>query len=176
MATLASTLTGTMLIVFDKGILITGAPGIGKSELALSLLDRGHLFLSDDLIEIKKEDQQIIAEAPSTIHPFLHTYGLGITNVAKIFGPQHVVNRHPLDFIIHLKQHEQPRALQDPFHAATRIKTLFNLNITEIELTTANNRNWPLAVEILLKNRILAENGDDAGAEFLKQHQTFLNV
>jgi HPr kinase/phosphorylase len=167
----SATLIGTMVVVFKKGLLITGEALTGKSELALALLDRGHLFLSDDLIEIKKEKQKIYATAPSLTHPFLLSSSIGIINVEKIFGKRSVLTEHSLDMVLSLKPSLQNLRREDPFQPLKIHKEILEIQIPHIEIPSINSCNLPLLVEILVKNFILSQKGYNASQDFLTKHQ-----
>ncbi len=80
------TIPGVMLNIFNTGVLIQGESGIGKSELALQLLDRGHQLISDDAVELQCTNQQLISSAPESLRGFLSVRNISIIDVAKHFG------------------------------------------------------------------------------------------
>ena len=78
---------GVLVEVYGEGILILGDSGIGKSELAIELVKRGHRLVADDAVELRKvSNRQIMGTAPENIRHFIELRGIGIVNVARVFG------------------------------------------------------------------------------------------
>ena len=78
---------GVLVEVYGEGILILGDSGIGKSELAIELVKRGHRLVADDAVELRKvSNRQIMGTAPENIRHFIELRGVGIVNVARVFG------------------------------------------------------------------------------------------
>ena len=94
---------GVSLEVLGTGILITGAAGIGKSELALELINRGHRLIADDITELTRMTADtIVLSCPEGLRDHLEVRGLGILNVRAMFGDNVVCNRRRLRLIIQL--------------------------------------------------------------------------
>lgn len=105
---------GTVVSVFGVGVLLRGAPGVGKSSLALSLLQRGHRLVVDDAPEVAcLPDGQVFAFCPNEIAGQLHVRGLGLLDVCAMFGKAAVVPRHTLDAVIRLVEHSPDNSGQD---------------------------------------------------------------
>ena len=79
---------GVMLSIYGKGIMITGKSGIGKSELALDLIKRGHVLIADDRVDVARIHNDIMCTAPKLLTKMLEIRGLGIVDVTKLFGAQ----------------------------------------------------------------------------------------
>ena len=88
------TLHGNFMLIDQLGVLIKGSHDIGKSELALALIDRGHELISDDVVDLHREDQHIIGSCPALIRNFLNVSGIGMVNVEKLFGKNAVASEH----------------------------------------------------------------------------------
>ena len=87
---------GVLVEVYGEGILILGDSGIGKSELAIELVKRGHRLVADDAVELRKvSNRQIMGTAPENIRHFIELRGIGIVNVARVFGVGAVKEREP---------------------------------------------------------------------------------
>lgn len=97
------TLHGTMLSVKGQGILITGRPGIGKSKLAASLLNRGHLLISDDATDIFVRQNSLISQSPPAIIGKLWLNNQGIINVKSHWGESSIKSQQDLNWVIHLQ-------------------------------------------------------------------------
>lgn len=95
-------LHATMLSIFGEGVLIMGKSGIGKSEVALELINRGHLFIGDDAIDVISVAGTPLGKAPKISRDFIEVRGVGITNIKGMFGIQSMVKEHQVDLIVEL--------------------------------------------------------------------------
>ena len=96
----STSLHGTMLSIFNIGVLITAEPRIGKSELALALIDRGHQLISDDVTNIINKNNSLIAKCPDLILNNLLIHGIGMLNIADCYGNSAIKSSHTLNLII----------------------------------------------------------------------------
>lgn len=98
------TIHGVLIDIGGEGILITGESGVGKSEMALELIKRGHRLVADDAVEIKKVSQQtLIGTCPELIRYFIELRGIGIIDVREMFGVASVKQTQTIDLIIKLE-------------------------------------------------------------------------
>ncbi|NKF24057.1 hypothetical protein [Solimonas marina] len=104
------TLHGVFMRVHGTGVLLTGASGVGKSELALELLTRGHRLVADDAVDFSVRRGFIIGRAPRLLRGFMEARSLGILNITKLYGSRSVIARQRLDLVVHL---EAPRIVWD---------------------------------------------------------------
>ncbi len=88
MSPAAATCHGVLLDVMGSGLLVTGPPGVGKSTLALELISRGHKLVADDLVEIRRDHDQLLGCRPAGGEGLLHLRALGLVPVAMVFGEQ----------------------------------------------------------------------------------------
>ncbi len=96
---------GVLVDIYGEGVLITGESGIGKSEVALELIHRGHRLVSDDVVEIKKvSDETLIGTAPDMTRHFIELRGIGIVDAKALFGVESVKNTQSIDLVIKLKE------------------------------------------------------------------------
>ncbi len=99
------TLHGVLVDVFGEGVLIRGESGIGKSEAALELVKRGHRLVADDVVVIKKiNDEELIGSAPEVTRYFIELRGIGIIDVKTLYGVQSVVDEQPISLVINLEE------------------------------------------------------------------------
>jgi len=92
---------GNLVQVFGKGILILASPGGGKTNLTLQLLDRGHYFISDDLVEFEMRETQLFGKRP-ILEPLLHSRSRGFLNISLLYPHQHL-KETPIDYVIELQ-------------------------------------------------------------------------
>jgi len=98
------TIHGVLVDVYGEGVLIIGESGIGKSEAALELIKRGHRFVADDAVEIKKVSKlTLVGSCPEIIKYFIELRGIGIIDVRQMFGVQSIKATQSIDLIIRLE-------------------------------------------------------------------------
>lgn len=99
------TVHGVLVDIYGEGVLIMGESGIGKSEVALELIHRGHRLVSDDVVEIKRvSDSSLIGSAPDITRHFIELRGVGIINAKALFGVESVKNEQEIDLVIKLEE------------------------------------------------------------------------
>jgi len=172
---LADTLVihGVFMEVMGSGVLLTGESGIGKSELALDLVNRGHRLIADDAPEFSRIAPDIInGTCPALLREFLEVRGLGILNIRSIFGDSAVRTSKYLRLIISLENmtEEQLHSI-DRLRGSRRKRKILNVNIPEVTLPVAPGRNLAIAVEVAVRNHILIQKGYDAAEDFIQRQQ-----
>ena len=96
---------GVLVDIYGEGILIMGESGIGKSEVALELIHRGHHLVSDDVVEIKRiNDKSLIGSSPGITRHFIELRGIGIVNAKSLFGVESVKDEQEIDLVIKLEE------------------------------------------------------------------------
>jgi HPr kinase/phosphorylase len=146
---------GVFVEIKGKGILIIGKSGIGKSEVVLDLISRGHKLIADDSVSFYKNDQnKIIGKAPSLLKNLMEVRGLGILDIKKLFGRKSVASEQKLFLVIELKKF---RKKLDCSRLEMTVNTfrLFDINIPKIEIPMTQTRHISLLIETVVKNYIL---------------------
>ena len=167
---------GVFLDVFEVGVLITGQSGLGKSELALELISRGHSLVADDAVEFHRTGPEMLeGRCPPMLRDFLEVRGLGVLNVRYIFGETSIRPKKLLQLIINLvpADDEYMKSL-DRLSIRTEPESILNVNIRSVMLPVAIGRNLAVLVEAAVRNYILQLRGKDSTKEFLERHQTML--
>ena len=163
-------LHGVFLDVMGTGVLITGQPGIGKSELALDLLSRGHRLIIDDAPEFQRtEPGTVTGTGPDTLRNFMEVRGLGVLNVRALFGDAALKQRQNLRLIVNLTQHLTP--VTDPQERLTGRRAnrrILGVSIPELTLLVAPGHNLAVLTETAVRSHLLIRKGYDAHQHFEK--------
>jgi HPr kinase/phosphorylase len=170
-----TTLHGVFLDVFEIGVLLTGDSSIGKSELALELISRGHGLVADDVVELQQMGPETIqGRCPPMLRDFLEVRGLGVLNIKSIFGETAIRPRKVLRLMVHL---EMPvRGMEPRDRLATRSGTqdILGVEIPTVTLAVAPGRNLAVLVEAAVRNHILLTRGIDSTREFIARQERAL--
>jgi HPr kinase/phosphorylase len=164
------TLHGVFMEVYSIGVLITGEPGSGKSELALELVTRGHRLVADDATEFTLIAPDVIdGTCPSLIRDLLEVRGLGVLNVREMFGHTAVKASKYLRLIIHLK----PMREGEEADAMTRItgdvshQDVMDVKVPKLTIPVAPGRNLSVLVEAAVRSHMLKSQGIDPAQTFM---------
>jgi HPr kinase/phosphorylase len=156
-----TTLHGVFLEVMGVGVFISGESGIGKSEVALELLSRGHRLIADDAVDFSRTAPDIlIGRSPHMLRDFLEVRGLGILNVRAMFGDTSVRREKTLRLIVHLEQlRPEKMAKIDRLQAEQKTRNILDVDIPEVVLYVAPGRNLAILVEAATRSHILRMRG-----------------
>ncbi len=171
-----TSLHGVFIEVQGFGVLIQGSPAIGKSELALELITRGHRLIADDIVDFYRiSPERIEGRCPSLLQDFLEVRGLGILNIRALFGDNSVKPTKPLDLIIQLELADtlNPQAL-DRLNAKTQHEHVLEVNIPKVIIPIAAGRNISVLVEVAVRNHILLLRGVNATQQFSKRQKQMM--
>jgi HPr kinase/phosphorylase len=162
---------GVLVDVFGEGVLITGESGIGKSEVALELIKRGHRLVSDDVVEIRKiNDDELIGSAPAITRHFIELRGIGIIDAKTLFGVESVKDSQSIAMTIHLEEWNKDReydrlGLEDQYEEYLGNKILCH------RLPVRPGRNVAIIVESAAINHRQKKMGYNAAEELYKRVQ-----
>lgn len=170
------TVHGVFLEVMGIGVLLTGESAVGKSELALELITRGHRLVADDAPEFTRLGPDLLrGHCPELLRDFLEVRGLGILNVRAMFGDNALKQSKDLRLIVHLNPVERSQlAAIDRLRGTRRTRRLIDVEIPEVELPVAPGRNLAVLVEAAARNHILYHHGYDASEEFIARQQRLI--
>ena len=164
------TLHGVLLEVYSIGVLITGASGTGKSELALELVTRGHRLVADDAPEFTLIAPDVIdGSCPELLRDLLEVRGLGVLNIREMFGHTAVKPSKYLRLIVHL----QPVKLGEEADAMTRLtgdsgfREMLDVKVPQITIPVAPGRNLAVLVEAAVRSFMLKSKGIDPAQVFI---------
>jgi len=164
----STVLHGVFLEVSGLGVLITGDPAIGKSELALELITRGHRLVADDALEVFAVSPDTLeGRCPPLLQGFMEVRGLGILNIRRLFGESAVKHKKNLKLIIHLMPAEQWHEV-DRLNMQHKDRVIFSVPVPEVHIPVAVGRNLAVLVEVAVRNHILKLRGINSSEEFIE--------
>ena len=165
---------GVLMDVLGVGVLITGDSGVGKSELALELITRGHGLVADDVVEISKIAASTLeGRCPPLLKDFLEVRGLGLVNIRAIYGETAVRPKMKVKLIAHLERPVRGGA-RDPAERlplSELAEEILGITVRKVVIPVAAGRNLAVLVEAAVRNYILQLRGKDSAAEFLARQE-----
>ncbi len=163
-----TTAHGVFMDVLGLGVLITGESGLGKSELALELISRGHGLVADDAVELSRTAPNMIeGQCPSLLQNLLEVRGLGLLDIRTIFGETSVRRKMKLKLVVQLI-----RSTPDAFErlpVQDQTEDILGIPIRRVMLQVAAGRNLAVLVEAAVRNTILTLRGIDTMGEFIER-------
>lgn len=151
--------------------MLKGAPGIGKSELALELISRGHRLIADDIVDFFRiTPDSLEGRCPPILQDFLEVRGLGVLNIHAMFGDGAVKPSKPLDLIIQLEKAETlaPHQLER-LKIESQQEEILGVNIAKVIIPVAAGRNLAVLVETAVRNHMLLLRGINSSKQFIQR-------
>ncbi len=164
---------GVLLDVLGMGVMITGESGVGKSELALELISRGHGLVADDVVELHRIGPETLeGYCPPLLRDFLEVRGLGMLNIRTIFGETAVRRRKNMKLIVHLeKSSGNSISAYERLPLSNLNEVILNVSIRKVIIPVAAGRNLAVLVEAAVRNYILQLRGIDGTQDFVRRHE-----
>lgn len=158
---------GVLVEVYGEGILILGDSGVGKSETAIELVKRGHRLVADDAVELRKvSNRQIMGTAPENIRHFIELRGIGIVNVARVFGVGAVKESESLDLVVQLEAWDPTKNYQRT-GLESEYYEILGVNIPSTSIPVSPGRNLAVVLETAAINNRQKRMGYNAAKELL---------
>ena len=160
---------GVLVEIYGEGILITGESGIGKSETAVELLKRGHRLIADDAVEIKKTSStQLMGSAPELIQNYIELRGIGVINVAKLYGMASIKDENVINQVIHIVPWEQGQHY-DRMGLEENYVDILGVKVPCTTIPVTPGRNLAVILEVAAMNSRQKRMGYNAALEFSEQ-------
>ena len=172
-----TTIHGVFMEVMGTGVLITGASNVGKSELALELITRGHRLIADDAPTFSRVGPNMLnGSCPDVLKDFMEVRGLGVLNIRAMYGENAIKQNKFLRLIIHMESMSNAEQQQlDRLYGARSVREILGVEIPEVMLPVASGRNLAVMVEAAIRNNLLLEHGHNASDQFINRQKQFMN-
>lgn len=160
---------GVLVDVYGEGLLLLGDSGIGKSEAAVELLKRGHRLIADDAVEIRKmSESRLVGSAPELIRNYIELRGIGVVNVAKLFGMASIKEETFINLVINIvpwSDHE----VYDRLGLENHYVQILGVEVPTITIPVTPGRNLAINLEVAAMNNRQKRLGYNAAVEFTEQ-------
>ena len=165
-------LHAVMMDVLGMGVLITGDSGVGKSELALELISRGHGMVADDIVEIARiAPNTLEARCPPMLRDFLEVRGLGVLNIRTVFGETACRRKIKLKLVVNLLRPQKGAAEIDRLPLGAETHEILGVPVRKVSIPVAAGRNLAVLLEAAVRSTILLLRGIDSTQEFVERHK-----
>ena len=160
------TLSGDLIVVYGKGVLITGESGMGKSEIAMELVRDGQVFVADDRVDVQKIHNSLYGHAPELLRGMLEIRGIGIIDVERMFGANRLAKRHHIDLVINLVRYDASEEYERIGDEMTSFTRIMGVSIPAMSLPVSPGRSMCALIETAVSNFILKQEGYNSTEEF----------
>lgn len=170
------TIHGVLVEVFGIGVLITGDSGIGKSETALELIERGHRLISDDVVKLKNIAETMLigsGENPSFAHN-MEIRGIGIIDLRNIYGVGAIRDKKHVQLLVHLETWDSQKTY-DRIESSLN-ETLLGITIPKVVIPVRPGRNIPILIETAARNERLKKLGYHSAKDFDRTISNWIEV
>jgi HPr kinase/phosphorylase len=167
---------GVFMEVQGFGVLITGNAAIGKSELALELISRGHRLVADDIVDFyRTSPERIEGRCPELLQDFLEVRGLGILNIRALYGDNAVKPTKPLDMMIQLELADVLNSQDlDRLSANRQTERVLDVEVSKVIIPIAAGRNIAVLVEAAVRNHMLLLRGVNATKQLTQRQKQIM--
>ncbi|MEO8022746.1 HPr(Ser) kinase/phosphatase [Polaromonas sp.] len=163
---------GVFMDILGVGLMITGESGLGKSELGLELISRGHGLVADDAVDLYRINQTTIeGRCPELLQNLLEVRGIGLLDIKAIFGETAVRRKMRLKLIVHLVRRETLEREYERIPYEPLMQDVLGIPVRKVIIQVVAGRNIAVLVEAAVRNVILQFRGIDTYQEFVERHR-----
>ena len=157
---------GGLLSIYGKGVLIRGESGMGKSEIALELIKRGHLLVADDRVDCYRIHNKIVGKAPELLREMLEIRGIGVINVSRMFGVSSVLPKAEINFQVNLEPWKADQDYDRVGIEEKKHENILGIDIPKIVVPVREGRSMAVIIESAVTNYMVSVMGMDSAKEF----------
>ena len=167
---------GVFMDILGVGVMITGESGLGKSELGLELISRGHGLIADDAVDLYRTNQTTIeGRCPELLQNLLEVRGIGLLDIKAIFGETSVRRKMRLKLIVHLVRAETLERDYDRLPHEPMYQNVLGVPVRKSVIQVVAGRNIAVLVEAAVRNMVLQLRGIDTYQQFVQRHRDAMN-
>jgi HPr kinase/phosphorylase len=167
---------GVFMDILGLGVLLTGESGLGKSELGLELVSRGHGLVADDAVDIYRISQTALeGRCPELLQNLLEVRGIGLLDIKAIFGETAVRRKMRLKLLVHLVRTETLERDFERLPHEPLYEDVLGLPVRKVVIAVDAGRNLAVLVEAAVRNTVLQLRGIDTYQEFVRRHQAAID-
>ncbi len=160
---------GVLVEVFGEGILLLGESGVGKSETAIELVNRGHRLIADDAVEIRRvSSKSLVGSSPENIRHFIELRGIGIINASRIFGVGAVKPTEKIDLVINIEPWDSSK-VYDRMGLEDETTEILGISLPSITVPVKPGRNLAVIIEVAARNNRQKKLGYNAAQALLER-------
>jgi HPr kinase/phosphorylase len=168
---------GVFMDILGLGVLLTGESGLGKSELGLELISRGHGLVADDAVDLYRISQTSIeGRCPDLLLNLLEVRGIGLLDIKAIFGETAVRRKMRLKLLVHLVRKETMERDFERLPYEPLYEDILGMPVRKVVIAVDAGRNLAVLVEAAVRNTVLQLRGIDTYAEFVRRHQNAMDA
>ena len=168
---------GVFMDILGLGVLLTGESGLGKSELGLELISRGHGLVADDAVDLYRISQTSLeGRCPDLLLNLLEVRGIGLLDIKAIFGETAVRRKMRLKLLVHLVRKETMEREFERLPYEPLFDDILGVPVRKVVIAVDAGRNLAVLVEAAVRNTVLQLRGIDTYAEFVRRHQKAMDV
>jgi len=167
---------GVFMDILGLGVLLTGESGLGKSELGLELISRGHGLVADDAVDLYRISQTALeGRCPELLLNLLEVRGIGLLDIKAIFGETAVRRKMRLKLLVHLVRKETLEREFERLPYEPLFEEILGVSVRKVVIAVDAGRNLAVLVEAAVRNTVLQLRGIDTYGEFVRRHQKALD-
>ena len=159
-------LHGCLVSIYGRGVIISGPSGIGKSEITLELVRKGHIMIADDVVIVSRIQNQLIGRAPEILYGMLEIRGIGIIDCVKMFGAAAVMPESNVDYFVELQEWKHDNPIERDYLDEPLCQPILEVSIDKIRIPVSSGRSLSTIIETAVINKNLKKMGIDVNKEF----------
>ncbi len=159
---------GVYMDVYGLGVLLTGASGIGKSEIGLELVSRGHRLIADDVVELVRSSPNVlVGQSPESLRYHMELRGLGVVNIRDLYGAAAITDTKRLRLVIELVAWDKLKDTDRIIDEEGMIH-LHGVDLPYIRVPIRSGRSLAVIIEIATRNQLLKQRGINSNQDFIQ--------